>query len=282
MVNLGKYGERTIVGILVVVGFTIFLTTVLFPFYWMIISSMKNMGELFAWPPKLVPSELDFSAYWAVLFQHGFLNYMKNSAIVTLSTVLLTISLGTLGAYAVSRLYFKGKNMMQRSILLIYMFPPIVLVIPLYVLMSALGLRDSLGGLVLVYLAQTLPVSLYMLSSYFKQLPPDLEEAGLVDGCNRLEVIWRITIPLSVPAIMSVALYTFMIAWNEFLFAFMFLDSTGKFTLPIGMTHLFSSYHTAWDKVMAAGMIITIPVVIVFLVFERYMIRGLTAGSIKG
>lgn len=243
---------------------------------------MKGMGELFAWPPKFLPSKLDWSAYVEVLFQEGFLLYMRNSAYVTVITVLLTVSLGTLGSYAIARLFFKGKSFLSKSILLIYMFPPIVLVIPLYALLANLGLRDNLNGLILVYLAQTLPVSLYMLSSYFKTLPSNLEDAGLIDGCSRLGVIWRITIPLSVPAIMSVALYTFMIVWNEFLFAFIFLDTSKNFTLSIGIVHLFSSYHTAWDKVMAAGVVITIPIVVIFLIFERYMVRGLTAGSVKG
>ena len=171
---------------------------------------------------------------------------------------------------------------MSTSILLIYMFPAIVLVIPLYVIFSRMGLRDSIHVLILVYLAQTLPVALYMLRSYFQTLPAEMEEAGLMDGCSRLGVIWRIVIPLSAPALASVALYTFMIAWNEFLFAFMFLDTPEKFTLSRGLVQLESSVHLSKQLVMAASVMVTIPILVLFLLFERRLVGGLTTGAMKG
>jgi len=162
------------------------------------------------------------------------------------------------------------------------MFPAIVLVIPLYVIFSRMGLRDSVHALILVYLAQTLPVALYMLRSYFQTLPLEMEYAGLIDGCSRFGVIWRIVIPLSAPALASVTLYTFMIAWNEFLFAFMFLDTPEKFTLPRGVVQLAESMHLSKQLVMAASVMATIPVLVIFILFERYLVRGLTAGAMKG
>jgi len=171
---------------------------------------------------------------------------------------------------------------MSYSILLIYMFPAIVLVIPLYVMFSRVGIRDSINLLILVYLAQTLPVALYMLRSYFQTLPPEMEQAGLIDGCSRLGVIWRIVIPLSAPALASVALYTFMIAWNEFLFAFMFLDTPEKFTLSRGVVQLAGSVHLSKQLVMAASVMVTIPILVLFLFFERRLVQGLTAGAMKG
>jgi multiple sugar transport system permease protein len=171
---------------------------------------------------------------------------------------------------------------MSYSILIIYMFPAIVLVIPLYVLFSRMGLRDSMHVLILVYLAQTLPVALYMLRSYFHNLPIEIEYAGLTDGCSRFGVIWRIIIPLSSPALASVALYTFMIAWNEFLFAFMFLDTPEKFTLSRGVVQLAGSVHLSKQLVMAASVMVSIPILVLFLFFERYLVRGLTAGAMKG
>jgi len=274
--------ERMIVATLVVIGLTFFLTIILFPFYWLLTSSMKGLGSLFAWPPELLPRGFNFSAYSEVLFHYGLLGCLKNSTLVALATASLTVSLSLWSAYAVTRLHFRGKKFMSRSILLVYLLPAITLVIPLYVLMSYFGLRDNLGGLILIYLSQTLPAALYMLKNYFEQLPVELEEAALIDGCSRLGSVWRIVIPISVPAVVSVALYTFISAWNEFLFAFIFLDSAENFTLPIGIVRLYTGYQTAWDKVMAAAVIITIPVVVIFLVFERYLIRGLTAGSVKG
>ena len=161
------------------------------------------------------------------------------------------------------------------------MVPAIVLVIPLYAVFSQIGLRDSLLGLMIVYPATTIPVALYMLQGYFRGLPAELEEAGLMDGCSRIGVIWRITMPLSLPAIASVALYVFMIAWNEFLFAFMFLDSPEIFTLSRAVVSLNSS-EVPRQHLMAGAVIVTIPVLVIFLWFERFLVAGLTAGSVKG
>lgn len=276
--------ENALLAVLKMIGFIFYTLVVAFPFYWMIISSFQSLSQLITIPPTffLDLGELDFQSYRTVLFQQDFLRYMANSTLVSSVTVLLTISLATLGAYAVTRLQFKGKKLMYRSILLIYMFPPIVMVVPLFVIFSRLHLRDSLLGLIIVYLAQTLPVALYMLKSYFETLPPDLEEAGLIDGCSRWSVIWRVTIPLSLPSMASVALYTFMIAWNEFLFAFIFLDTPSKFTLSRGIIQLSESIHSGQQLLAAAAVVSSIPIILLFLFFERYLIKGLTAGGVKG
>jgi len=276
--------EELIIRILRIVGILFFFVLVSFPFYWMVVSSFKSLQELLLHPDHLGLDirKLDFTAYQEVLFEHGFLQFIFNSIYVAVLTVLLSLSLATLGGYAVTRLYFRGQAFMSLSILVIYMFPAIVLVIPLYVALSWLGLRDSLHVLILVYLAQTLPVALYMLRSYFQNLPAEIEYAGLTDGCTRFGVIWRIVLPLSAPALASVALYTFMIAWNEFLFAFMFLDSPEKFTLSRGVVQLAGSVHLSKRLVMAASVLVTVPIVILFLFFERHLVRGLTSGAMKG
>jgi len=170
----------------------------------------------------------------------------------------------------------------MRSILLVYMFPGILLIIPLFAMLAKVGFIDNLNGLILTYLAQTLPVSLYMLAAYFRTVPEEIEEAGLVDGCSRLGVITKITLPLSVPAMASVGIYTFMIAWNEFLYALVFLYDSNKFTMPLGLVKLYHSYHTSWDLVMAASVIITVPIIVLFLAFEKYLEQGLVAGGVKG
>jgi multiple sugar transport system permease protein len=265
-------------------GTAFFLIWVLFPFYWMIVSSFKPLEEIMLHPAnlRLDWERIDFGAYREVLFDHGFAGYILNSAYVSLATVALSLALAIAGAYAVTRLRFRGAGLMSSGILVIYMFPAIVLVVPLYVIFSRLGLRDSLHALVLVYLAQTLPVALYMLRSYFRSLPVEVEYAGLTDGCTRWGVIWRIVIPLSAPALATVALYTFMISWNEFLFAFMFLDTPEKFTLSRGVVQLSGSVHLSKQLVMAASVLVTVPVLLLFLVFERHLARGLTAGALKG
>ena len=279
-----EYFENNIIRIIRVMGLLIFIIMVAFPFYWMIVSSLKSLEEILMKPANLGldMGKIDFRAYYEVLFEHGFLRYISNSVYVSIITVVLSVTLATVGGYAVTRLRFRGRGLMSTSILLIYMFPAIVLVIPLYVIFSRMGLRDSVHVLILVYLAQTLPVALYMLRSYFQTLPAEMEEAGLIDGCSRLGVIWRIVIPLSAPALASVALYTFMIAWNEFLFAFMFLDTPEKFTLSRGVVQLESSVHLSKQLVMAASVMVTIPILVLFLFFERRLVGGLTAGAMKG
>lgn len=266
------------------IGLFLFVLLVAFPFYWMIIASLKPLIFLATNPLNLwfTPGELTLRAYREIWFQFRFGGYFVNSGYVSLLTVLLTVTLATLGAYTIARLRFRGRNFLSRSILVIYMFPAIVIAVPMYALYTKLGLRNDLHGLVLVYLAQTLPVAVYMLYSYFKTLPPDLEDAGLIDGCSRLGVIRRITIPLSLPAIASVALYTFMIAWNEFLFAFLFLDSPSKFTLSRGIMQIADNINVSQQLLMAAAVIATVPVIVLFLIFERYLVRGLTAGGVKG
>jgi len=276
--------EMIIIRLLRIMGLILFIIIVAFPFYWMIVSSFKSLSEILLNPANLGLDirKIDFHAYYEVLFEHGFLRYISNSVYVSIVTVMLSVTLATVGGYAVTRLRFRGQKFMSYSILLIYMFPAIVLVIPLYVMFSRLGLRDSINLLILVYLAQTLPVALYMLRSYFQTLPPEMEQAGLIDGCSRLGVIWRIVIPLSAPALASVALYTFMIAWNEFLFAFMFLDTPEKFTLSRGVVQLAGSVHLSKQLVMAASVMVTVPILALFLFFERRLVQGLTAGAMKG
>ncbi|MFQ5821443.1 MAG: carbohydrate ABC transporter permease [Candidatus Heimdallarchaeota archaeon] len=268
-----------------------FLLVVIFPFYWMFISSVKVFADLFVVPnpaegvnPVFFPIRFDFeNTYRRALIELHFARYAINSLIVSGISVVLTVAFGTLGAYAIARLTFKGKGFMSNAILAIYTVPGILLIIPLYVLITRAGLVNSLGGLVLTYMAQTIPVALYMLAGYFKTIPAEIEEAALVDGYSRLGVIWRVTIPLSLPAIATVALYVFMITWNEFLFAFVILRDSNKYTLPIGLAHLSRMTHAGvWGQLMAGSILLTVPVIVLFLTFEKYLVQGLTGGGVKG
>jgi multiple sugar transport system permease protein len=229
--------ERVLVRLLRGFGFAFFLGIILFPFWYMLSASLKDRAAMLRDPPAWRSSSASglrnlLVGYREVLFTFDFLTFIGNSALVATITMVVTLVMAVLGAYAVTRLAFPGRTFLSRSILLIYMFPAIVLVIPLYAVFTQLGLRNTLPGLLIVYPATTIPVALYMLRSYFVTLPKDLEEAGLIDGCTRAQVIWRITLPLSMPAIASVGLYVFMIAWNEFLFAFMFLDTPRSSRCP--------------------------------------------------
>ena len=253
----------------------------------MFVSSLKSQMVLLQNPTDLsiqfFYSISDFfSSYIAVITQYNFLNFALNSTIVSFVTVFVSLFFSIPGAYAVARLRFAGRSKISSSILIIYMVPAIVLVIPLYVIFSQLGFRNSLFSLMIVYPATTIPVALYMLQGYFKGIPYELEESALIDGCSRIGVILRITLPLSVPAILSVSLYVFMIAWNEFLFAFMFLDNQEYFTIPRGLYTQLDDQEVPRQYLMAGSVMITVPVLLLFFIFERYLVGGLTAGSVKG
>ena len=266
-------------------GYIFFTAIVVIPFYVMVMTSLKSQQALLQNP---LDFSIDFSKGWGLfrsyeeLFRdHGFGIYLLNSFFISVITVFVTLLFAIPGAYAVARLRFKGRAAFARSILLIYMVPMIVLALPIYIAFSTAGLRNTTFGIVLIYPVTTIPVALYMLQGYFRGLPAEIEEAGLMDGLSRLRVIWKITLPLSLPALASVSLYVFMIAWNEFLLAFMLLDDPSKFTLTRGIASLNSS-EIPRQHLMAGSVIATVPIMALFLGLERFMTKGLTAGSVKG
>ena len=268
-------------------GITLFSFVILFPFYMMLVTSLKTQALLLINPLDFSVNlaqglpEL-FKSYFIVFKDYNFGRYMLTSTIVSLGTVIVTLIFAIPAAYAVARLNFFGKNFLSTSILIIYLFPAIVLVIPLYTIFSQLGLRNSIEGLLIVYTATTLPVAIYMLQGYFKSIPKELEEAGIVDGYNWFGIILKIVLPLSLPAITSVALYIFMIAWNEFLFSLMFLDRPNSFTLSRAIQFLNVGAETPRQYLMAGSVVVTLPILVIFVYFEKYLVSGLTAGSVKG
>ncbi|MEP0960951.1 MAG: carbohydrate ABC transporter permease [Roseobacter sp.] len=277
--------EDAVIRFLTGFGYIFFSAIVLIPFYVMVMTSLKNQSEL-------IQNPLDFSidlskgvalfrSYNELFTQFNFGTYLFNSFFISVLTVFITLAFAIPGAYAVARLRFRGRASFSRSILLIYMVPMIVLALPIYIAFSITGLRNSFWGIVMIYPVTTIPVALYMLQGYFRGLPAEVEEAGLMDGLSRLAVIWKITLPLSLPALASVSLYVFMIAWNEFLLAFMLLDDPSKFTLTRGIASLNSS-EIPRQHLMAGSVIATVPIMALFLGLERFMTKGLTAGSVKG
>ncbi len=266
-------------------GYIFFTAIVLIPFYVMVMTSFKNQSELMQNP---LDFSIDFGkglelfrSYYELFKQFNFGSYLLNSFFISVITVLITLTFAIPGAYAVARLRFRWQAAFSRSILLIYMVPMIVLALPIYIAFSATGLRNTFIGIVMIYPVTTIPVALYMLQGYFRGLPSEVEEAGLMDGLSRLAVIWKITLPLSLPALASVSLYVFMIAWNEFLLAFMLLDDPSKFTLTRGIVSLNSS-EIPRQHLMAGSVIATVPIMALFLGLERFITKGLTAGSVKG
>ena len=277
--------EDAVIRFLTGFGYIVFTAAVLIPFYVMVMTSLKSQQALLKNPLDFsidLSRGLDlFRSYFELFGQFNFGSYLWTSFYVSVLTVLITLAFSVPGAYAVARLRFKGRAAFSRSILLIYMVPMIVLALPIYIAFSMTGLRNTIPGLLMIYPVTTIPVALYMLQGYFRGLPGEVEEAGLMDGLSRLQVIWKITLPLSLPAMVSVSLYVFMIAWNEFLLAFMLLDDPSKFTLTRGVAMLNSS-EIPRQHLMAGAVIATVPIMALFLGLERFMTKGLTAGSVKG
>jgi multiple sugar transport system permease protein len=270
-------------------GIAFFVLITVFPFYYMILLSMREVSEVIESPGSIVVGvgELSTDAYQRVLKPTsqgglGFERFILNSAGLALATVVVTLVVSILGAYAVSRLEFFGRRAVHFLFLSVYLFPPILLAIPLFVAFSKLRLRGELWVLVIVYIAQTLPVCVYMLRNYFDTVPVSLEEAAEVDGATRLQIIRKITLPLAIPAIAATGLFVFMIAWNEFLFALLFLvEERQNWTVSLGLSQL-TNIETPATTLMAGSVILTVPIIILFLFAERLMTEGLTRGAEKG
>ncbi|MDI6408957.1 MULTISPECIES: carbohydrate ABC transporter permease [Streptomyces] len=264
------------------------LVTVL-PFGYMLLLSVKSIDALLLEPGRLWVSAREFTlaTYQQVLRPaseggQGFLRMLVNSGLVSLGTVALTLLAAIPGAYAVTRLRFFGSRQVSVLFLAVYLFPATLLAVPLFVMFAKLGLQGSLGGLALVYVAQTVPVAVYMLRNYFVTVPATLEEAAALDGCTRLQTVRKVVLPLAVPSLTATGLYVFMIAWNEFLFALLFLAARPeRWTVSLGLQQLAGGVEVPKTVLMAGSVVLTVPVVLLFFAAERLLTEGLTAGADK-
>jgi ABC-type glycerol-3-phosphate transport system permease component len=253
-----------------------------FPLIWMIITSVKPSSEVLSQNFTLLPSHLTFSAYGRLFAQTEFVRFFVNSFIVSLITTIVTVFFGTLAAYAITRYEFRGKRTFSTTILFIYMFAPIMIIVPLYVVLRGLGLIDTRAGLVLAYTTFALPFSLWMLRSFFKSIPIDLELAALVDGASRAQAVRYVIFPLAFPGVVAVSVFTFLVAWNDYLFARVLIASSGLKTLTVGVQDMVDASATDWGMLMAAGVLITLPVFLAFLFLQRYLVAGWGTGGVKG
>ncbi|WP_329031556.1 carbohydrate ABC transporter permease [Streptomyces sp. NBC_01725] len=259
------------------------------PFYYMLLLSVKPIDALLLDPGSLWVAAKDFTVdtYRSVLKPtaeggQGFLRMLLNSAAVALGTVLLTLAAAVPGAYAISRLRFFGSRHVSAVFLAVYLFPATLLAVPLFVMFAKLGLSGNLVGLAIVYIAQTVPVSIYMMRNYFTTIPRSIEEAAALDGCSRLQTVRKVILPLALPSLMATGLYVFMIAWNEFLFALLFLAaSPDDWTVSLGLQQLAGGIEVSKTVLMAGSVVLTVPVVLLFFAAERLLTEGLTSGADK-
>ena len=267
---------------LILIGSILLVVVCLFPFVWMALSSIKTLQELYTVPPHWWPNAPTLDNFVHVLFASNIPRYFLNSVVISGGSTGLALILAIFASYGFARFEFRSKPFWQAFVLVGQLLPTAAIIVPLFITLRVLGLVNTYWGLILVYMIITLPLSVWMLTSYFKAIPVELEEAAIIDGASRLGVLFRITLPLSLPGVIAVIVYAFVTTWNEFIFALCFAtDSTVK-TLPIGLSEFSTEFNTDWGAVMAASMVMTVPIALLFLVFQRMFVGGLTAGATKG
>ena len=262
------------------IGFT-FITMI--PLIWMILCSLKTNGENLSYPPTILPQKITFEHYLILFKQTSFLIWFKNSFIVTIATTIIAIVISAMGSYAFSRFRNKFFEIFSRLILFAYMVPTVLMVIPVFIIIHSLKLSNSLYGLVIVYNAFLIPYGLWTLRSYFCGIPHEIEEASLLDGCTRWQAFTIVVLPQVIPGIISTALFSFTVCWNEYLYATFLLWSSANQTLSAGVaTFMGGNAPSSWGLLMAAGVLVTLPVVILFTFLQKYWVAGLGAGAVKG
>ena len=277
--TVGKIVNRVLFWILVV--FIIIYTV--FPFIWALLSSIKPNAELFATPVQYWPSYINTSFYEYVLANGDFLRALRNSVIVSFSTVAISLALGSIAAYAMGRLNFRGKTPVLYLILSMTMFPQIAILGSLFQIISAAGLFDRLPALIIAYLTFTLPFTVWVLTNFFKAMPGELEEAAMVDGATPFQAFWRILLPLAAPGLVTTGLLAFIAAWNEYLYALTFTQTRARTVQPaIASFTGNTQFELPWGNILAASVLVTLPLVVLVLVFQRKILAGLTAGAVKG
>jgi multiple sugar transport system permease protein len=266
----------------IVVGCVLVVAVCLFPFWWMVLSSVKTLRELYTVPPVWWPSTPTLQNYYNVMFESNIPRYFLNSVIISVGSTALALLLAIFASYGFARFDFRGKPALQAFVLVGQLLPTAAIIVPLFITLRVLGLVNTYWGLILVYMIITLPLSVWMLTSYFKAIPAELDEAAIIDGASRLGVLFRITLPLSKPGIVAVCVYAFVTTWNEFIFALCFATDSSVKTLPIGLAEFSTEFNTDWGAVMAASVVMTLPIAILFLSMQRLFVGGLTAGATKG
>jgi ABC-type glycerol-3-phosphate transport system permease component len=266
----------------VALGVALTLVISFVPFVWMAISSVTSTRELYRVPPHWLPHAPTLDHYRTVLWASNIPRYFLNSIVISLGSTAIALVLAIFASYGFARFRFRGRRAAQAFVLVGQLLPTAAIVVPLFVILQTLGLVNTYLGLILVYTILTLPLAVWMLTSYFRAIPVELEEAAIMDGASRLAILFRITLPLSLPGIVAVVVYAFVTTWNEFIFALVFAQDASVKTLPIGIAEFMGEFTTDWGAVMAASLIMTLPIVIAFLLLQRLFVGGLAAGAIKG
>lgn len=257
------------------------LALVVAPFYWIFSASIKAPQEIIARVPTFVPQSFTWQHYEKLLRSSAYPTYLWNSILVALGTMAITVTLSTLAAYGLYRTRFPGRRAIFRVILVTYAFPGVLLLIPLYTMMSALGLIDRLAALIIVNVTFASPFAVWMLQAFFRTIPSELEEAAALDGASRLQVMLKIILPLSAPGVASIAIFAFIMSWTEYMFASVLIVSDAHRTLPAGLAGIIGQYQVDWGLLLAGATLTTLPVILLFSFVGRHFVEGLTTGAVK-
>ena len=252
------------------------------PLLWMVISSLKPPQELFTSPPRILPEHFTLRWYATVIRDTDAPLFFRNSLVVGITTTLACLTVGVLAAYALTRFEFPGKNLFLAAALVTYLFPAIVLFVPIYMTLATLRLLDSWPGLVICHAVLTFPFAVWMLRAFFASIPKEIDEAAWVDGASYFVTFLKIVLPLSLPGVFSVGIFVFVLSWNEFLFASIVMSTGNMKTIPVGISEFITSFDVRWGEIMAMGTLATVPVVVLFFSVQRYFLKGVLAGAVKG
>jgi ABC-type glycerol-3-phosphate transport system permease component len=253
----------------------------IFPFIWTLSSSLKDDVEVSAYPPTFIPKNPTINAYTAIFRDYSFGKYFLNSMIIAIGATTISLFVGSLAAYSFCRLRFPGDNLLLLAFLGSLMLPAIVLVIPLFVIFEKMGLIDTHFGLILANCCYCIPLVAWMMRGFFTSIPGELEDSAIVDGCSYFGAFFRIILPLSAPGLAASAIFIFLIVWNEFMFALVFTNEAAK-TLPVITSEFIGVFEISWNRLAAAGVTTSIPILIFILIFQKWLISGLTQGAVKG
>lgn len=277
MIGKKKLSVRILIYIILIIG-TLWAG---FPILWMLLNSFKPNAEIFSWPPTWISENFSFDAYLKIFTNPEQIRFFVNSYVIAGVVVVITLIIGIMASYAFSRFDFIGKNVINTVIVAVQAVPPITLLIPYLSLIVTMKLYNTYGALILTYLVFTLPYCVLMMTGYLNTLPKELDEAVMIDGGSRFTALWKILVPTSIPGLVSVGMYTFMQAWNEYLFALALTKTNEMRTVPVGINLLMGQHSYEWNQMMAMSVLGSLPILILFLFFQRYFIAGMTAGSVK-
>lgn len=271
--------------IMIVLLLVLLMVFTLFPVVWMFSTSFKGQSEVYKNPPSLIPENFNVSGYANMLFGNTdsvpFLQWVKNSTIVAVLTTAVSMAIAVCGGYGLARFRFAGRNFLSYFILICEFLPASLLILPMFLIMTKLNLHNTYGGLILCYITFSIPFCTWMMKGFFETIHVSLEEAAMIDGCNRFSAFVRVVAPLTLPGLVSTAIFSFITAWNEFLFASIFLKTYDRWTLPVGLMSFDGHYAIDWNSLMAGSVLVTLPIVVIFLLLQKYLISGMTAGAVK-